>query len=57
MVKTASSKKQTGIFLPLLLCLVSELPVTICNKYRKSYERECISGLMSMSIVLKVIKI
>ena len=27
------------------------------NKYRKSYERECISGFMSTSDVLKVLKI
>ena len=26
------------------------------NKYRKSYERECISGFMSTSDVLKVLK-
>ena len=28
-----------------------------CSKYRKSYERECISGFMSTSDVLKVLKI
>ena len=29
----------------------------VLNKYRKSYERECISGFMSTSDVLKVLKI
>ena len=35
----------------------SILMISLTDKYRKSYERECISGFMSTSDVLKVPKI
>ena len=36
--------------------LSDELIILINNTYKKSYERECISGFMSTSDVLKVLK-